>query len=296
MSAQLQETCRAASLDSLGCDLGGLLRNERLQAGRSVVMRKTSRRPLGRVTTNESIRGALLGVSLSGHHRRSIVIDGREKSFTFHPGQIYLRDFAEPYRAELQTAFDFLLVEIPYDDPADEWLEARSLSLLPRLQADTDPVLPHLAAALLPSLSEASLVSTLFVDQMVLAMQAHLISRFGPVPSSPRRRPLLSRAQEARAKELLAGHLDGDVLVGDIAAACGMSRSSFMKGFRATTGTTPMQWLTQRRIEAAKRLLEGSELSLAEIGARCGFADQSHFTRVFSARTGAPPGAWRRGA
>ncbi|WP_167561708.1 helix-turn-helix transcriptional regulator [Bosea lupini] len=90
---------------------------------------------------------------------------------------------------------------------------------------------------------------------------------------------------------MLASHLDGDVLVGDIAAACGMSRSSFMKGFRATSGTTPMQCLTHMRIETAKKLLEGSELSLAEIGARCGFADQSHFARVFSARRGAPRGA-----
>jgi AraC-like DNA-binding protein len=95
---------------------------------------------------------------------------------------------------------------------------------------------------------------------------------------------------------LLAGHLDGDILVGDVAAACGMSRSSFMRGFRETTGTTPMQWLTRLRIETAKKLLGDSELSLAEIGARCGFADQSHFTRVFSARTGVSPGAWRRGA
>lgn len=296
MSAQREETHRAAAIDSLGCDTADLIRNERLGAGRAVVMRKTCRQPLGRVMTGESARGALLGVSLSGHHSRSIIVDGREKLFTFHPGQIYLRDFAEPYRAELQTAFDFLLVEIPYDDPADEWPEARCLASLPRLQAETDAVLPHLAAALLPSLSEASLASTLFADQMVLAMQAHLISRFGSVPSSPRRRPLLSRGQEARAKELLAGHLDGDILVGEIAAACGMSRSSFMKGFRATTGTTPMQWLTQLRIETAKRLLEGSGLSLAEIGARCGFADQSHFTRVFSAKTGFPPGAWRRQA
>jgi AraC-like DNA-binding protein len=296
MSAQLEETQRAASVDSLGCDTTGLVRNERLQAGRAVVMRKTCRQPLGRVTTAESVRGALLGVSLSGHHRRSIVVDGREKLFAFHPGQIYLRDFSEPYRAELQTAFDFLLVEIPYEDPADEWMEARFLSRLPRLQADTDPVLPHLAAALLPSLSVAPHASTLFVDQMVLAMQAHLIDRFSPVPPPPRRKPLLSRGQEARAKELLAGHLDGDILVGDVAAACGMSRSSFMRGFRETTGTTPMQWLTRLRIETAKKLLGDSELSLAEIGARCGFADQSHFTRVFSARTGVSPGAWRRGA
>lgn len=295
MFDQNDEAVQAGSLDSLGCDMAVLTRNERLQAGRAVLMRKTARKPLGRVTTADSVRGTLLGVALSGQHRRSIVVDGREKLFSFHPGQIYLRDFAEPYRAELQTGFDFLLVEIPFDDPADEWPDARRLSGLPRLQAESDPVLPHLAAALLPGLSEARLVSTLFVDQMVLAIRAHLIGRFGSVLPSARREPLLSKGQEARAKELLASHLDGDVLVGDVAAACGMSRSSFMRGFRATTGTTPMQWLTRLRIETAKQLLADSRLSLAEIGVRCGFADQSHFTRVFCARTGVPPGAWRRG-
>lgn len=284
-----------ASLDSLGCDMTVLARNERLQAGRAVVMRKTCQRPLGRVATAESAHGALIGVSLTGGHRRAIIVDGREKAFTFQPGQIYLRHFCEPYQAELQTAFDFLLVEIPYDDPVDERPEARTLSELPRLQADTDPVLPHLAAALLPSLSEARRVSTLFVDQMVLAIKAHLLGRFGTV-LPPRRKPLLSHRQEARAKELLASHLDGDILVGDIAAACGMSRSAFMRSFRATTGTTPMQWLTSLRVETAKQLMESSGLSLAEIGARCGFADQSHFSRVFSARTGISPGAWRREA
>lgn len=295
MCAKSDVALHQASLDSLGCDMTVLARNERLQAGRAVVMRKTCQQPLGRVATAESAHGALVGISLSGGHRRAIMVDGREKVFTFQPGQIYLRHFCEPYRAELQTAFDFLLVEIPYDNPVDEWPEARTLSALPRLQADTDPVLPHLAAALLPSLSETSRVSTLFVDQMVLAIQAHLVGRFGTVPP-PRRKPLLSQRQEARAKELLASHLDGDILVGDVAAACGMSRSAFMRGFRATTGTTPMQWLTSLRVETAKKLLEGSDLPLAEIGARCGFADQSHFSRAFSARTGISPGAWRRGA
>lgn len=271
-----------------------LLRNQRLQAGRSVVMRKTSHQALGPIATAESGRGTLLGISLSGQHRRSIVVDGRAKAFTFAPGQIYLRDFAEPYRANLQTAFDFLLVEIPHLDPADEGRETRCLSGIPNLQAETDPVLPHLGAALLPVLADPGSGATLFIDQMVLAIQAHLIARFDAVPSTPRRRPLLSMRQESRAKELLASHLDGDILVGDVAAACGMSRTSFMRGFRATTGTTPMQWLTQLRVENAKKLLQGSELSLAEIGARCGFGDQSHFTRVFSARTGVAPGVWRR--
>jgi transcriptional regulator GlxA family with amidase domain len=37
-----------------------------------------------------------------------------------------------------------------------------------------------------------------------------------------------------------------------------------------------------------------TDTPLADVALACGFADQSHFTRVFSAATGLPPGAWRR--
>lgn len=203
--------------------------------------------------------------------------------------------FIEPYRAELLNGFDFLLVEMPTTAAEGEPAEARALEALPRLQAETDPILPHIASALLPALGNSRTVSTLFVDQMVVAIQTHLTSRFGDLKPPGRRRPLLSYAQEARAKEMLANRLQGDLLVADIAASCGMSRSSFMRAFRATVGTTPHQWLIRQRVETAKALLHDSRVSLAEIGVRCGFADQSHFTRVFAARTGVSPGTWRRG-
>jgi AraC-like DNA-binding protein len=43
-------------------------------------------------------------------------------------------------------------------------------------------------------------------------------------------------------------------------------------------------------------LLQTTELSLADIALACGFAEQSHFTRVFTRLVGMPPGAWRRAA
>ena len=49
-----------------------------------------------------------------------------------------------------------------------------------------------------------------------------------------------------------------------------------------------------RRVELAKDLMRDRESSLSEIALRCGFADQSHFTRVFVHATGVSPGAWRR--
>jgi AraC family transcriptional regulator len=50
----------------------------------------------------------------------------------------------------------------------------------------------------------------------------------------------------------------------------------------------------QRRVDAAQELLLNSTLSLTDIALTCGFADQSHFTRVFTANVGISPGALRR--
>jgi transcriptional regulator GlxA family with amidase domain len=49
------------------------------------------------------------------------------------------------------------------------------------------------------------------------------------------------------------------------------------------------------RIEMARGLLTNSAAPLAEIAGMCGFADQSHFSRVFARMMGTSPGAWRRG-
>ena len=70
--------------------------------------------------------------------------------------------------------------------------------------------------------------------------------------------------------------------------------SHFERAFRQTTGMPPHQWLTKHRVERAKALLSLGSLELAEIAEACGFADQSHFTRVFSRCEGVTPGRWRR--
>jgi AraC family transcriptional regulator len=54
-------------------------------------------------------------------------------------------------------------------------------------------------------------------------------------------------------------------------------------------GVTPHQYILQCRIDKAKYLLQHSELSIADIAARVGFCDQSHFTRYFKRIVGVTP-------
>ncbi|MBR1219076.1 helix-turn-helix transcriptional regulator [Bradyrhizobium sp. U87765 SZCCT0131] len=158
-----------------------------------------------------------------------------------------------------------------------------------------DPVLAHLAAALRPAFERPHEANALFVDHVTLAICAYLAGKYGDAPAArTETKGGLSAAQLRRAEELLADNCSGDLLLADVARECGLSRQYFTKAFKTTTGVTPHRWLQRYRIESAKALLRDTKLPLVDIAIRCGFADQSHFTRVFSAHAGASPAAWRR--
>ena len=73
----------------------------------------------------------------------------------------------------------------------------------------------------------------------------------------------------------------------------GMSRAHFHARFLEETGTTPGKMITQCRIEQAKNLLVMTQMEIAEVGARCGYADAAYFSRIFKKTTGMTPGGFR---
>jgi AraC-like DNA-binding protein len=111
---------------------------------------------------------------------------------------------------------------------------------------------------------------------------------------SPPIRGGLTARQIRRAKEILAANLDGRVPLKEVARECGLSVSHFSRSFRRSVGAAPHNWLLTRRVDAAKEKLRDGRLSLADVALACGFADQSHLTRVFTRTVGVSPGAWRR--
>ncbi|MFO1531486.1 MAG: AraC family transcriptional regulator [Kiritimatiellia bacterium] len=79
-----------------------------------------------------------------------------------------------------------------------------------------------------------------------------------------------------------------------LARMAGLSMRQFERTFRRTFRTTPRQYLIRVRVEAACRLLQETEDNIAAIALRCGFFDQAHFTRAFTARMGISPSRYRR--
>lgn len=68
-----------------------------------------------------------------------------------------------------------------------------------------------------------------------------------------------------------------------------LSRSQFYKYYNDFFGISPMQDLTNARIEKAKYLLMNKELSVTDVSARCGYASIHHFSRTFKEHTGVSP-------
>jgi AraC family transcriptional regulator len=106
----------------------------------------------------------------------------------------------------------------------------------------------------------------------------------------------LSRPQSDLLHSYIEEHLASDIGLDELAALVGLTRFHFSRAFKATYGTPPYQYLNQRRIEKARRLLVATKLPVAGIAAACGFNGASQFGRAFRSAVGATPLAYRRSA
>ena len=92
----------------------------------------------------------------------------------------------------------------------------------------------------------------------------------------------------------LEENLDRDVDLRTIAREASLSPYYFTRQFTAYVGVPPYRYLIGLRIERAKDLLRGSELTVTQICHRVGFNSLSHFTTTFRQHTGFSPSAYRR--
>jgi transcriptional regulator GlxA family with amidase domain len=89
-------------------------------------------------------------------------------------------------------------------------------------------------------------------------------------------------------------HLDEDLSVSALAARAGMSERNFARVFADEVGETPAAWVQRVRVEAARRELEWSRLSVKEIAARCGYRAPETFHRAFVSTLGVTPLEYRQ--
>jgi AraC family transcriptional regulator len=134
----------------------------------------------------------------------------------------------------------------------------------------------------------------LYIDSLAHALTVRFLF-LGERPSGQSRGPAtLSRRKLSRVQELIESRLNADLSLQELAAEVGYSRSHFLRAFHATTGVTPHRYVLNRRIERARRLLSGTDMTIAQVAYCCGFSSQAHLTLAFRKLCGITPGEYRR--
>lgn len=149
-----------------------------------------------------------------------------------------------------------------------------------RILDEVRGALPHdLAAA---SISAARLAS-LLRESVEVPIMRPVISKGG-----------LASWQERKVRDYIDGNLDSTILVEDLADLVSLSAAHFCRAFKKSFCATPHAYIVQRRVMRAQELMRGTSSPLSQIALDCGFADQTHLSKLFRRLTGRTPNAWRR--
>ena len=255
--------------------------------------------PIGNMSSHEREDAFFVTLTFRDYPGREYWENGRLVSVSdIRAGQTCIHDLKRGPSALIDKPFHVLFLYLPrgaLEAIAEDADAPRICDLNHEPVAIDDPTILSLGQAVLPALSRPNQVNQLFVDHVLMALGIHVAQTYGGMrPLAPPIRGGLAAWQVKRAKEILASNLDGRVQLKEVARECGLSVSHFSRSFRRSVGAAPHNWLLTRRVDAAKEKLRDGRLSLLDVALGCGFADQSHLTRVFTRIVGVSPGAWRR--
>jgi AraC family transcriptional regulator len=104
----------------------------------------------------------------------------------------------------------------------------------------------------------------------------------------------LASWQERKVRDYIDVNIDSSILVEDLAGIVSLSAAHFCRAFKKSFSATPHAYIVSRRVERAQELMRTTRTPLSQIALDCGFADQTHLSKLFRRLTGRTPNNWRR--
>lgn len=166
----------------------------------------------------------------------------------------------------------------------------------PAWSAGRDPQVEHLGLALMAETDgPGRFADQFYAETLAHALSVHLVRRYCVADATRVVAPggLGSRGLRL-VTDYVGDNLRGDLSLRGIAREVGRSPYGVARAFKRSTGLTLHRYVTERRLELAKSLLAGTDLSVGEVCRRVGLTSQSHFTRLFRNYVGTTPTAYRK--
>ena len=242
----------------------------------------------------------VLGLHISGRHRLRQEIEGRVIERLSEPGAVTLipadhtvtADASAPLRAATLLVPHAFLSRVV----AEHWgADARNLEIA-RHTVVRDNVIESVMTRLALEAQIGSPSGQLYAESACEFLAHHIIHAYSSLSAPP---PRCSGGLPApRLKQVLdyvEGNLAQRIALRQLANLAGVSVRHFERAFRQAVGLPPHEYVLQRRVAEARRLLlDQSKLTVAEIAARVGFGSSSHLAWAFRRETGHSPREFRR--
>ncbi len=243
-----------------------------------------------------------LVVQTGGRQRVEVLKHGAWSSANYGPGSAgmtaggeadRIRSFCdEPF--ELAHLF---LPQLTLQEAADALRRAGQASSCRSLSALVveDPAIAATVGALLAALDAGA--TDLYAQHAVHWLATHLLVVHGgadPHNADPGSERLGDR-RLSRALALVRARFAEPLTLDELASEAAMSKFHFSRLFRKRTGRSPHAFVVHERMEAARRLLAGSDLPVAEVASRTGYGGTVQFAAAFRRHSGLTPTAFRRG-
>lgn len=226
--------------------------------------------------------------------------DGRRAQQQYFRSGMFVPVTLPNTRAEfwMSAPMQHLVVALP-QGIFDEWTRDRSATALESVanlqdRGFEDPLLAEVVRAAWCEAQSGNPNGSLYADALRMTLTGAILRRAGDAPPSDAPARRLSKSQIAVVKDYLRHHLGDQISLPRLAGVVGMRERTFSDAFKSATGQTPHQFLLALRIDRAKEHLAHGTMTIHEIAAATGFADQAHLTSAFSRRVGVPPARYRR--
>ena len=165
--------------------------------------------------------------------------------------------------------------------------------LIPASDRQTcDPYLFRIAQSIRCGLRRNVAPPARYLDSLAGPLARHLELHYAG-RTRQRERSGLSDVRLAKALAFIDQNLFADFPIEALAAAASLSPFHFQRMFKRSTGLAPQAFITRRRIDAAGKLLVSTELPVAEIARRVGYANQAHFATLFRRLARITPSKYR---
>lgn len=223
-------------------------------------------------------------------------LDGKLKHYAHGNGRVDIIPALLNHRTNWDREVEFSVIAIcpTLLDRATQELRQCEIELIPQCSID-DRVIGQLAIALRAEIQTGCLSGRLYGEALGMAIAARLISNYATGKPTLKFKPSgLAQSQLAQVIDYIKANLAQDLSISDLATLTGISESHFSRSFKQSVGTSPYRYLMHQRVERAEQLLKRQTTSISDIALDCGFANQTHLTKVFRQMIGMTPKAYQK--